>query len=113
VSVPMPLEWHPWYRDKTWLLDWLEGKSGYPEDAIVIPVPPRLYWQREENRIGPETISDRQIVLTKHRAWGSAPYVDTPFHYEWTTATDHLNRSIASDARIVYDDRWPLDQQRS
>lgn len=37
-AAPPPLEWHPAYRDKTWLLDWLEGRSKHQSDRIDLPV---------------------------------------------------------------------------
>src|SRR5438094_10207861 len=38
---PMPLSWHPYYRGKTWLLDWLEGRMPVG-DVVQVPVPPSI-----------------------------------------------------------------------
>jgi hypothetical protein len=29
TKPPAPLEWHPAYRDRTWLLDWVEGRTDH------------------------------------------------------------------------------------
>lgn len=102
ATPPAPLEWHPAYRDQTWLLDWLEGRGGWPTDRIVLPIAPtaRAFLSYDAATPVPEPLSPRTRVLTKQRAWGAAPYVGRPFIYWWYFATDELNRSIAGDARI-------------
>ncbi len=90
---PAPLEWHPWYRDRTWLLDWLEHGQQH---NYLVPVPRRV-------RFGADGPGDTACaVLTKRRAFGLAPYVGDPFLYTWWAATDQHGRSIASDSRIEY-----------
>lgn len=97
---PMPLEWHPWYRDKTWLLDWLNGATGYPASHVKIPVVPPL---RVAYSVNPEDSATlNTVTLTKHRAQGWAPYVGRPFVYAWTVAVDELGRGIANDSERVY-----------
>lgn len=93
MTVPAPLEWHPWYRGKTWLLDWLE--RGHQHNYLV-PVPRRVRFDESE------PVATACAVLTKRRAFGPAPYVGDPFVYIWWAATDQHGRSIASDSRIEY-----------
>jgi hypothetical protein len=103
---PPPLSWHPFYRGKTWLIDWLNGKSDLPEWDIVLPVfnRPMLFTETEPDLMAPTV---RTMRMTKRRAWGPAPWVGQPFHYEWNIGTDELGRHIAGESRIVYeDDIW-------
>lgn len=105
---PAPLEWHPYYRSKTWLLDWLERRGPYADHHdIRIPVIPSVRsWT-----YGPETDAVepdlRQLIMTRRRAHGPAPYVGRPFAYMWPIGTDNLGRHIAGEARIVYLDGMP------
>lgn len=96
ATPPPPLEWHPWYRDKTWLMDWLDS-TDY---AVEIQVKPPI-------RAALTADIPQRVRLTKQKAQGPAPYVGRPFVYGWSTATDNLGRSIASDARVVYLEEWP------
>ena len=99
-----PLEWHPWYRDKTWLLDWVEGRSG-PRDHIRIPVPQRLAAGFVEvDETYPTMPNLREVIMTRRKAWGPAPYVGRPFGYAWWVGVDNLGRQIAGESRIVYTD---------
>jgi hypothetical protein len=101
VRAPVPLEWHPFYRGYTELLDWLNQPAGSARVLIA--------------RIEPLTMSVAALyptepmpepwVLEKRKAWGPAPYVGRPFVYVWRFATDQLGRAIAGEARIVYTDR--------
>ena len=95
--TPMPLEWHPWYWDKTYLLDWLNG----PDWHYRVPVPPvaRLNFAPEWPP-SPRYPDDNVITLTKQKAWGLAPFVGQPFAYTWNYATDQYGRSIAGDSSI-------------
>ncbi len=104
AEIPAPLEWHPAYRDRTWLIDWLEGKTAeYPADRILLPILPVLrLFERGLDPTYPQSAGT--LVLTKRKAWGWAPYVGRPFVYVWYVATDDLGRSIAGESRIVYTD---------
>lgn len=100
TTPPAPLEWHPAYRDQTWLLDWLEGRSKYQQDRIELPMVTRLIL----DDFGlPSTATElSQFTLTKHKAIGPAPYVGRPFRYMWHFATDQLGRAIAGESWIDY-----------
>jgi hypothetical protein len=103
---PLPLEWHPFYRDHTWLLDWLNGDPAYPPDHILVAMPERL--SATIGMIGlsahATAVNDRHIVLTRRKAAGPAPYVGRRFRDGWWCAVDHLGRGIASDSFRIYDD---------
>lgn len=97
MTPPAPLEWHPWYRDMTYLLDWLIHGT---ENTYFVPVPPRRVQLVVEPSAYPDELAC--AALTKRQAGGPAPYVGDPFIYTWWTATDQYGRSIASDSRIEY-----------
>lgn len=99
---PPPLEWHPAYRDKTWLLDWLNGTGRFAHlHTIRVPITPQI--RIEVRDPDPFTIEEiRFHTLVRKRAFGQAPYVGRPFIYVWRVGVDELGRSIASDSRIVY-----------
>jgi hypothetical protein len=100
ATPPEALDWHPWYRDKTWLLEWLESTDF---DRLLVPVSRRARY-REFNADGPITpVSRNHVELTKRVAFGPAPYVGEPFRYVWHAATDQYGRSIAGPSRVVYD----------
>lgn len=101
-SCPPPLSWHPYYRGKTWLIDWLNGKSDIPEWDIRIPIIERrsVFAESDIHLARP---SMRTLHVTKRRAWGLAPWVGRPFHYEWYIGTDELGRHIAGESRIIYE----------
>lgn len=103
--IPEPLEWHPFYAGKTYLLDWLEGHDQrMPYDTIQIAVPKRLkLWEPKQELPGPEDSCVR-LTMTRERCWGLAPYVGPPFVYVWNFGVDNLGRMIAGDARIQYID---------
>ena len=96
VTPPAPLEWHPWYRGMTYLLDWLEHGQ---QPNYLVPVPRRVQISEGSGAYPDNTAC---AVLAKRRAFGFAPYVGDPFIYTWWTATDQHGRSIASDSRIEY-----------
>lgn len=95
---PRPLFWHPWYRDKTFLIDWLNSNNMWP---YRIPLARRVRYDAGEP-IMKNLLHQSVVTLTKQVAAGRAPYVGRPFCYRWCVATDELGRSIASEARIVY-----------
>ena len=109
---PAPLEWHPAYRDKTWLLDWLDGKPGYPHDTLILPKPQRMTasFAAAEEPLAPALPT---YTLTRRRCAGPAPYVGRPFVYHWWAAVDEFGRAIAADSTRQYnpDDEfrrnWP------
>ena len=98
-DVPPPLEWHPWYRGKSFLIDWLNNT----EPQVVIPVLRSIKAVFDEDPAPTAVPSFSTLTLTKQRAWGPAPWTGRPFHYEWNFATDALGRSIAGESRIVHD----------
>lgn len=104
TDAPSPLDWHPAYRDKTWLLDWLERRGPYADlDVIRLPVLPsmrRLFTVQEFP--DPSHDVSRSMTMTRRKCWGPAPYVGRPFVYVWMAGVDDLGRCIASDSRIVY-----------
>lgn len=102
---PSPLEWHPAYRDRTWLLDWLEGRHGLTNHQIVLPIKPAPTIASYLDN--PDGLGNGTVILTRHWAMGWAPYVGRPFVYMWFVAFDNLGRSIAGESRIVYTDGAP------
>jgi hypothetical protein len=101
-AAPPPLEWHPYYRDQTWLLDWLDRRGRYADhEDLRLPVRlPRPSLIERVDDIGPQL---RTITMVRRRAVGAAPYVGRPFHYEWYVGVDDLGRCIAGESRIVYE----------
>ena len=105
---PRPLYWHPFYRDRTELMDWLDSSSN---DRRYIPLPKPIRYanfrQLDEQEIV-KPIEHELLTLTKQVAGGPAPYVGEPFMYRWNVATDQYGRSIAGEARIMYRYGFPL-----
>jgi hypothetical protein len=104
---PPPLEWHPWYRDRTWLLDWLNGTGRWANDLTLrVPVLPsmRSLWRAAlAGEPEPDPVPmPTTLTLTRYKAVGLAPYVGRPFVYRWYVARDELGREIAGESRIVY-----------
>lgn len=99
AAVTMPLEWHPAYLDKPWLMDWLDRDDK--SFSIQIPIYNRrgilAYWDSD-----PLTLTPRIETLTKRKVGALAPYVGRPFIYVWFVATDSLGRSIAGESWIEY-----------
>lgn len=96
---PEALDWHPWYRDKTWLLEWLESDDFHDLTVHVRRVMRFGYFDPEV----PITATQKRVaILRKESAAGPAPHVGWPFWYEWNVATDQYGRSIAGESRIVY-----------
>jgi hypothetical protein len=101
TAPPAPLEWHPAYRDQTWLLDWLEGRREGRTDIIKFPILPPMRIRDYDRAPDPvETPPTR--TLTKRKAYGHAPYVGRPFVYRWWCAVDELGRGIAGESRIAH-----------
>lgn len=111
-TPPMPLEWHPAYRDKTWLYDWLLGRGPYQTDRVKIPFVKSLLAVAREGEPVPEADPMKEFVLTKNQAAAPAPYVGEPFCYVWTVAVDDLGRGIATDSEIHYLDQWRVPRVR-
>lgn len=110
-DCPPPLWWHPYYRGNNWLLDWLNGEGGFAEmTPIRLPITRRssAAWL---GTAAPVDSSFDVMTLTKQRAWGPAPWVGTPFHYEWYVGTDQLGRMVAGESRIVYETGLRLYEQ--
>lgn len=108
-GCPAPLSWHPWYRGKAWLIDWLndDPRCGLPWDTILIPVlrPLRLLMSTDLDLYPTEPLNPA-LRITKRRAAGPAPYVGRPFVYAWNVSEDDYGRRCAGESRIVYTDRW-------
>lgn len=51
-----------------------------------------------------EPMTTADLVLTRERCAGPAPYVGQPFVYVWPVGVDNLGRCIAGEAQIVYTD---------
>lgn len=101
-----PLEWHPWYRDRTYLLDWLTtGRyNGRQQDVLVIPVPISVAYIKDD----PSTLdlAFQQRLLTRRLVARPAPWTGRPFHYRWFVGVDDLGRQIAADSWISYEDGY-------
>lgn len=97
---PIPLEWHPFYREYTELLDWLNQPGGSHVVMVARMEPIRI----DATELYPMAPSPEPWVLDKRKAWGPAPYVGRPFVYAWQYATDQLGRAIAGESRIAYRD---------
>lgn len=104
MTPPPPLEWHPYYRSMTWLLDWLEGRGPYAHLAdLLVPKLPRLrFSDLDPDQVVPTTAPPEPIRLTRRTARGPAPYVGRPFRYVWPAAVDQYGRCIAGESRMVY-----------
>lgn len=99
---PRPLYWHPWYRGKTWLWEWLESD----DQAIRLPVRRPIRFERYDPD-APVSASPKGVLLRKHLAAGPAPYVGRPFWYRWNVAVDEWGRTIAGEVRVTYEDGQP------
>lgn len=103
-DCPPPLSWHPFYRGKPWLIGWLNDADPHlPTDHLRLPVPRRITAMMAADSEPFAMASLDTIILTKQRAWGPAPWVGRPFHYEWNVAKDGLGRMIAGESHIVYE----------
>lgn len=98
-TPPDALDWHPWYRDKTWLLDWLESEDF---TDLAVRARPVMRFRHFDPDVPITAAPKGESLLRKRIAIGPAPYVGRPFLYEWYTATDQYGRSIAGESRIVY-----------
>lgn len=97
-----PLAWHPWYGDRQRrpeLARWLDGDGP---DCIRLPVLPPVVASFFTDAAEPDVTVPREIVLTRKRAAGPAPYVGCPFAYGWTVGVDSNGRQIASDSHVHY-----------
>lgn len=97
-----PLYWHPWYRDRTNLLDWLNANDRDRTLCVPLPMSRHAFFRNIGDETLPEPVKRDYLVLTKQHAAAPAPYVGEPFCYSWYIATDQHGRSIASEAQIVY-----------
>lgn len=105
MRPPPPLEWHPFYRNRTWLLDWLEQRGPYADlhDLLLPKLPVWAAMLRSEADVATAEPLAEPLRLTRHRAHGPAPYVGRPFRYVWHVAVDQYGRCIAGEAHIVYE----------
>lgn len=99
-----PLEWHPAYDGNPWLLDWLNDRGPFAgRDTIKVARPmSRRFPLIRSDALHPVDPIPEPFVLTRRRAWGRAPYVGEPFHYEWWVGEDQLRRRIAGETQIVH-----------
>jgi hypothetical protein len=95
-SAPPPGEWHPWYRDKPWLMNWLNDRKSMNYRVLVMPAPRVSFADYPYHRDGHE------ISLTKTIAWALAPWAEQSYVYAWYVATDTYGRQIAGDSWIEY-----------
>ena len=105
---PRPLYWHPFYRDRPNLIEWLDSPRF---DPLYVPLPRPICYADfrdldEQELIKPMELE--RLTLTKQKAAGPAPYVGEPFLYRWNVATDQYGRSVAGEAHIVYPYGIPL-----
>lgn len=109
ADVTAPMEWHPFYLDKPWLMEWLDGHPPYDPYILRLPIVHKpSTGDRGSYDIYDTQLTDHELILTKQKAWGAAPYVGRPFVYVWKVATDQYGRSIAGDTMIVHrDDLYP------
>ena len=109
-QCPMPLEWHPAYADKTYLVDWLNEVGTYAKMwDIELVIAPRSNPASYTTETGPSAAlsapSFKTRVLHRQKCWGPAPYVGDPFVYIWFAAVDELGRGIAGESHIEYTTR--------
>jgi len=100
IEPPAPLEWHPAYREweRTGLIHWINEHDNY-QYRIHVPFPLRVNsWVNNPSEVDQWT----ELVLTKHKAYGWAPYVGKPFIYVWYVAIDQFNRWISGESWIEY-----------
>ena len=101
LDLPMPMECHPAYADKPWVMDWLNGDGRYADRHVIqMPVSKPIQAATIEER--PDSFAFNVRTLTKQKAWAVAPYTGKPFVYMWYFATDELGRSIAGKSWIQY-----------
>lgn len=98
---PAPLEFHPFYRAHTWLLDWLNGVTFVGQHVIEVPRPARWTPFAETDPTAFELPPDN-LRLTRQTAWGRAPYVGNPFVYTWQVASDQYGRWVAGERTVQY-----------
>lgn len=103
-EAPPPLSWHPWYRDKSHLIDWLNDPDRW-DYRIPMPRSRCDLYSAGTDATYPVEPSPKAMLLAKTRAWGPAPYVGRPFVYVWNVGTDEVGRQIAGESRIVYKGR--------
>lgn len=97
--VPPPGEWHPWYADKPWLMQWLNNPQSMYYRVPIAPVP-RLSFV-------PSVYPDiRELILTKRQAWTWAPWAECPYIYAYYVASDQYGRLIAGDSWVEYIDDY-------
>lgn len=95
TDLPMPLDWHPAYRDKPWLMDWLTGT----EHEVRIPVNKPLRVHDFDDAAEVSRPADATVLLlTKHRAAAPAPWTHRPYQYAWPVGVDQMGRAIAGDS---------------
>ena len=103
-TAPAPLDWHPAYADRTWLLDWLNGVGPCADRReMLLPILPSPLRSWSPDDVGPTVPATlRTRVLTRRLCQGAAPYVGRPFVYQWCAAVDDLGRAIAGESWRVY-----------
>lgn len=122
---PSPLEWHPAYREKTYLIDWLNRVGHLANKEVVQYYDYRLESLAERIEKGPFGSTAFTVkTLTRQKCWGPAPYTGRPFIYMWFAAVDELGRGIAGESwqefmpwSVIYNDwqypGFPLGERNS
>jgi len=97
ISPAAPNQWHPWYEQFRYSVErWLDDDRYY---YLVVPVPQSTAYPAV---LYPTSVA-RMVVLTKHEAYGRAPYTgNREFVYAWRFGVDEFGRQVAGEARIVY-----------
>jgi hypothetical protein len=90
-------------------MEWLDGHPPYDPYILRLPIVHKpSTGDRGSYDIYDTQLTGHELILTKQKAWGAAPYVGRPFVYVWKVATDQYGRSIAGDTMIVHrDDLYP------
>lgn len=101
MRIPEPMECHPAYH-----FNQLEIQQRLYEDfptrhSIRVVVSHRTPFLK--GKYWPEIATSNLYYreLHRHRFIGLAPYVGTPFRYEWWAFIDELGRAVAGPARVV------------
>jgi hypothetical protein len=99
--VAPPLEWHPAYEDRPWLMDWLNGQGPSGRHPVIkLSMMRGLEWGHMDRHRSSSLSGTR--LLRRQQCWALAPYVGREFVYIWSVAVDELGRAIAGEAGIQY-----------
>ena len=101
-----PLEWHPWYAGKTWLLDWLNGVGEYGDrPEIQVPIQrPLSFTPDVEASLLAEPF--QRLCIRRQTVHAPAAWTGLPYFWEWNIGVDEYGRQIAGESRAVTDTAW-------